>query len=268
MGLCVTFVSGVRRSGKSAVIRSMVDHLWKTQPHYLRLVKAGSDKHPPPAADKPIPKCGIASARWIEYKPDRVFEILSEVLTAIHHQDRYGSVVIEADADAALRYAYPYDHRVFVMPVPGSVNDVFREPTRAAVELRHVLDDTAAFASEIFGLFSADDGEPHEERPDLTPTQMRGFLHSPLGDELATRIQLKQPYHGLVESEVIIVNTSCGQTTEETAECVRRIERLLERLCGAGNRHADLFFCDPCNPTEKTCKKLLKALKPMCRGGK
>ena len=87
-------------------------------------------------------------------------------------------------------------------------------PTRAAEELRRVLDDTAAFASEIFGLFTnREDREPSEPRPELSATQMRGFLYSPLGDELATRIQLLQPYHGLVESDVIVVNTQTGERT-------------------------------------------------------
>lgn len=271
MGLSVVFVSGVRRSGKSAVIRTMIDRLWKTEPHYIRLVKFGGDKHPPQSCGKPESNCGVASARWVEYEVDRVFEILSDVLTTIHRADRYGSVVIEADSDAALRCAYPYDHRVFVMPMPSTVHEVFRDPTRAAVELRKALDDTAAFASEIFGLFdgeASDDGEPHEERGDLTATQMRGFLYTPLGEELATRIQLQQPYHGLVESDVIVVNTALGKTETETGVCLRRIQRLLERIRGVSDRQGQLFQCNPCEPNDRRCKELLKALKPMCRGGK
>jgi len=268
MGLSVTFVSGVRRSGKSAVIQMMIDNLGHAPPHYLRLVKAGGDKQPPKGASTSTPKCNVASAKWIEYDAERIFEILPETLSRIHRKDRYGCVVIEADADASLRHAYPYDHRVFVMPVPARLHEVFRDSDRAAMELQRVLDDTAAFASEIFGLFGSDDGEPHEERGDLTPTQMRGFLYSPLGDELATRIQLQQPYHGLVESDVIVVNATCGRTTSETDECLRRIERLLERTHGVGCRHGELFVCDPCDPQDKVRKKLIAALEPMCKGGK
>ncbi|MGB0717415.1 MAG: hypothetical protein ACPGXK_16170, partial [Phycisphaerae bacterium] len=69
-----------------------------------------------------------------------------------------------------------------------------------------------------------------EERPELTETNMRGFLYSPLGDELATRIQLQPDYHGLVESDVIIVNTGAGQAGPDSAECVRRIHQLIERV--------------------------------------
>src|SRR3972149_4747484 len=175
MGLSVTFVSGPRRSGKSALIQAMVHRLWRTPPHYLRLVKSGSDKVPPKlCSDRPTEKCGVATARWLDYDPEDVFAVLPEILAEIHRRDRYGSVVIEADADPNLRCAYSYDHRVFVMPLPRSIREVFRETNRAAEELRRVLDDTAAFASEIFGLFNrdADDTpEPSEDRADMTATQ-------------------------------------------------------------------------------------------------
>lgn len=271
MGLSVTFVSGLRRSGKSAVIRTMIDHLWTTEPHYIRLVKSGGDKLPPKPLAKPPQTCGVASARWLEYEAKQIFEVLPEALAAIHREDRYGSVVIEADADAALRCAYPYDHRVFVMPVPSRVESVFRDPSCAAEELQRVLDDTVAFASEVFGLFAQDDqddADPSEERPALTDTQMRGFLYSPLGDELATRIQLQPPYHGLVESDVIIVNTAVGEAGWETKECLCRIERLLARTRGALGQRAALFRCDPRNHADRDCRKLLKVLKRVYKGGK
>lgn len=271
MGLSVTFVSGLRCSGKSALIRRMIDGLFKTEPHYLRLVHSQSGKHRPPTGPKPPPHDGIATARWLDYDDEDIFEILPEALTAIHHRDRYGSVIIEADAEPSLRHAYPYDHRVFVMPLPGSTNAVFRDARRAATELQRVLDDTAMFASEIFGLFAEPqlaDVDPSEARADLTATQMRGFLQSPLGDELATRIQLQQPYHGLVESDVIVVNPGVGERGPETAECLRRVERLVARVRCVSDRSTELFLCDPRDQNGKVCKKLLKALEPMCRGGR
>lgn len=272
MGLSVTFVSGPRRSGKSTLIQAMIHKAWKTPPHYLRLVKAGSDKTPPKLChEKPATECGVASARWLDYDPDHVFALLPEALTAIHRSDRFGSVVIEADADPNLRCAYPYDHRVFVMPLPNSIREVFRETDRAAEELRKVLDDTAAFASEIFGLFDRngeDAPEPSEDRPDMTKSQMRGFLYSPLGDELATRIQLQQPYHGLVESDVIVVNTRVGQRGPETDECLRRVARLLARIRGVSGRQGQLFMSPLCEDGGPLDRPLLKALKPMCIGGK
>jgi len=272
MGLSVTFVSGPRCSGKSTLISAMIDRLWKTEPHYIRLVQTGSDKRQPKPCSKKPADCGVASARWLEYDDERIFEILPEALTAIHRRDRYGTVVIEAEAENALRHAYPYDHRIFLMPLPGNVRDLFRDPARAADEMKRVLDDTAAFASEIFGLFSnphvAEEVDPSEDRPDLTDSQMRGFLYSPLGDELATRIQLQQPYHGLVESDVIVVNTSVGKKGPETADCLRKVERLLERVRGITGRRGELLLADLRDLNGKVGKKLFKALKPLCHAGK
>jgi len=269
MGLSVTFISGLRRAGKSAVIRLMVDRLWKRPPHYLRLVQRGSDKQQPKPMVKAPHECGVSTARWVDYDGERIFEVLPEALSEIHKKDRFGSVVIEADADPTLRHAYPYDHRVFGMPLPQSVHEVFRDSSRAADELQRVLDDTAAFASEFFGLLThPDDGDPPEERADLTGTQMRTFLYSPLGDELATRVQLQSSYHGLVESDVIVVNNQAGKSGPQSADCVRRIERLLEHVRGACGRRGELFLCNPCEGDGREAKKLLEALAPMCKGGK
>lgn len=270
MGLSVTFISGLRRSGKSAMIRRMIDGVWAVKPHYIRLVNAENGRTAS-RTELRIPRDDdLASARFLEYDAAHIFEILPAALTEIHHLDRFGSVVVEADADPSLRCAYPYDHRVFVMPMPSALARVFRDPGRAAVELQRVLDDTAAFATEIFGLFGGtgqDEPDPSEYRARMTAAQMRGFLHSPLGDELATRIQLQPPYHGLVESDVIIVNTGAGARGKETEECLRRLERLLERTRGDSNRRGNLFFCDPCVPNSMFSKQLVTALKPMGRGG-
>lgn len=267
MGLHVTFVSGPRRCGKSCVILSMLERVWKVKPHYLRLTTLPVDKvHPKPTISEQFKK-SVASAQWLPYTPERIFESLPELLNGIHKADRYGSVVIEADADPDLRCAYPYDHRLFVMPMPHAIQDVFRDPRRAAQELHRVLDDTAAFAAEIFGLFAERDDEPSEPRPDLSATQMRGFLNSPLGDELATRIQLQPPYHGLVESDVIVVNSQAGEKNAESEECIHRIRQLLERLRSGRTKNCELFVCDPADPKDSTCKVLLQALKPMCQRG-
>lgn len=270
MGLCVTFVSGPKRCGKSALIRTMIDRLWQHRPHYIRLVETKGDKRRPQGAMQPSPKAGVASARLLEYDQERIFEILPAVLTEIHREDRFGSVAVEADSDPSLRCAYPYDHRVFVMPIPSKLDQVFRDPSRAAVELQRVLDDTASFASEIFGLFTEEgqsDPDPSEERPDMTQAQMRNFLYSPLGDELATRIQLQPSYHGLVESDVIVVNTGVGRRSSESDECLLRVKRLLERARSDSEHAAQLFFFDPCVTSARPNKKLLAALKPMCLGG-
>jgi len=267
MGLCVTFVSGPRRSGKSAVIQAMVGCVWKAHPHYIRLVRAGSGKQPPKPSAQATDSCAVASARWLEYDSERVFEILPEALTAIHKKDRYGHVVFEADTDPNLRYAYPWDHRIFVMPRPESVSEVFRDPTHAAKELRKVLDDTAAFASEVFGLLTQppeEFAEPPEARADPSLTQMRRFLHSPLGDELATRIQLQPSYHGLVESDVVVVNSGTGAPKEEAEDCLKRLHHVLTRIRGVTGRKTELFVCDPQDADSSPFRKLLSHLRTVC----
>lgn len=249
----------------------MVDHLCKKPPHYIRLAKQGSGKKAQAATSKANSGCRVASARWLEYNEERIFEVFPEALSAIHKTDRYGLVVVEADSDPALRHAYPYDHRVFVMPTPGSIEEVFRDHDRAMSELRRALDDTAAFASEIFGLFhpTADDmDDPHEERTPFSAPHLRSFLHSPLGDELATRIQLQPPYHGLVESDVVIVNSSIGEKGPTTSECIRRLEQLLERIRLASGRQEALFECNPCDAAGGVVAKLRTALQSFCQAGK
>jgi hypothetical protein len=213
----------------------------------------------------------VASARWLEYAGEQAYEILPDALTAIHREDRFGSVVVEADADPVLRNAYSYDHRVLVMPLPSSIRKVFREPGLAAAQFQRALDDTHAFAKEFFGLDAGDaseDSEPPEARPELSTIQLRSFLNSPLGDELASRILLQRPYHGLVESDVIIVNTGVGTHTAETGECLRRMQQLLKRLRGQSGRSCQMFRCNPCDCRSPTSRRLLQALKPMCVGGK
>jgi hypothetical protein len=270
MGLCVALVSGPRCGGKSTVIRCMIDRLWTQEPHYIRLAQAGSDKARPRPTEKK-PDCPVKSARWLEYDGDRIFEVLPTALTAIHKKDRYGSVIIETDADPIVRHAYPYDHRLFVMPMPLRVSTVFRDARCAAQELQRVLDDTMAFASEMFGLITKgtiEEAEPSEPRPDLSDTQMRGFLYSPLGDELATRIQLQPAYHGLVEADVAVVNTAAGDRGLETDLCVRRIGRLLERLRGLSGRRSEFLVCEPRNAAGQVCEELVAALEPLGRGAR
>jgi len=266
MGLRTTFVSGPRRSGKSTIIQTMLNELYKAPPHYLRLAAIRGDKKPPPPPARPPADCRVRSARWLNYDQNLIFEVLPEALDRIHRQDRSGSVLIEADADPNLRNAYPYDRRVFVMPAPQSLEEVFRTMRQAALALRDVLDDTAAFAREIYGMMDDDECEDacgHEARPALTLSQLRGFLNSPLGDELATRIQFQPDYHGLVESDIVLVNTGVGGTTEVVDECSRRLERLLARLRGPSARKNVLFCCDPVDPQDPQRARLFSPLQEL-----
>jgi len=280
MGLRVVLVSGPRRSGKSAVIRAMLDLLWHPKPHYVRLVRCQGN--PRAVRETVMSPCDptLASARRLAYDDDRVMEVIRAAYEQIHRFDRYGSMVIEADADPAVRSAYPFEHRVFVMPIPGHVHEVFRTPQDSAAAMHSVLNDTTAFATEIFGLVKSggflDDVETRangrnrdgDEKADLSATQWRRFVYTPLGEELITRILLQPPYHGLAESDVIIVNQGLGSRNESTRACLLRLDKLIakvNRICASQVRR---FSCDLYAPPDETTRQLLEALAPMCRGGR
>ncbi|MEE9294672.1 MAG: hypothetical protein V3W34_06910 [Phycisphaerae bacterium] len=249
-------MSGPRRCGKSTFIEQFVTDCFQRPPHYLRLAAASGDKRQPVDARPPSHDCGVASAQWISYEPDRVFEFLPDALNKIHRQDRKGFVVIEADADPLLRHAYPYDYRVFVLPAPYRPSEVFRTKNQATEAFRSTLDDTAAFVGEIYGLvedrekLDAIDPDASEKRSSLTAAQLRGLMDSPLGDEIATRILLQPSHHGLLESDVVLVNTAVGGTTQVVDECVRRLERVLTHVRGPEGRKSRMFACDPADPQD------------------
>ncbi|HEY3244832.1 MAG TPA: hypothetical protein VGM03_15935 [Phycisphaerae bacterium] len=264
MGLCVTFVSGVHRCGKTTLLKLIRDQVVSGPVHYLRLTCRDNGSTPPLRLCDPGEKQGFASSDWVAYDRERIFEILPEALGAIRRHDRHGQVLIEADADPHLRHAFPYDHRVFVMPAPRQLDEVFRTPRQAADAFKQVLNDTTVFASEIFGLFADEgthdlDSSSSEERPDLTDSQMRSFLNSPLGDELASRIQLQPAYHGLTESDVVVINSLPDQAGPVLRQCVERIECLLSRL-GHDPQRTRLFACNLLDPTDVRRAELLDAL--------
>ncbi len=257
MALIVLFVSGPRRCGKSALIEQIIRCCVSRRPHYLRLATVKGDKQP---LDKPVSRadCGVASARWVRYDQGRAFEVLPHVLGQIHATDRRGLVIIEADAEPDLRSAYPYDRRIFIMPSPRRIYEVFRTKSQATEAFRAVLNDTAAFAQNIFGLIDdkeMDDGAS-EKRSELTAQELRGLIHSPLGDELATRILLQPTHHGLLEADVVVVNSAMKGAPDVAEECLRRLRAVLNHLPAPTGRRPDLYACDPANPQDPQYPKL------------
>lgn len=267
MGLAVTFVSGPRRSGKSLVAGLLIDEVLERNPHYLRLSAVNGGKRPPVGIDPPKQGCAVASAQWLCYEPDRIFATLPEALAAIHKRDRYGRVIIEADADPVLHHAYPYDQQVFVVPAQQSLGHMFRTSHQAARALQDVLDDTAEFAAEVFGLPHSDgyiDDDTRGDRDLLSKSQIRVFLASPLGDQLATQIQLHPEYHGLVESDVVLINAAAGGAPNVGDGCCRRLEGLLTRAAGPTTARGTIFCCDPTDETDPRRREFLDSLKALC----
>ena len=226
----------------------MIPRLGEKRPHYVRLTSRTGDKKPPSERMPPRSGCGVSSAQWVQFDEARVYEILPDVLSRIHAKDRGAQVIIEADTDPMLRHAYPYDHRVFVLRGPERLAEVFRTGPQAAAAFQATLDDTAAFAREIYGLVEDgpdfDDGAS-ERRDSLTATQLGRLFNTPLGEEIATRILLQPSHHGMIESDMIVLNTGAGSVTARVDECVRWLERILEHIGLPGRPPTSLFVCDP-----------------------
>ena len=110
----VFLVIGPRRSGKTLLISSVIEEICTREPHYIRLAPHHGSKRAPRRPCRPNVNCGVATATWVDYDPDRIFETLPETLSAVHVRDQAACVVIEADTEPGLRHAYPYDYRVFV----------------------------------------------------------------------------------------------------------------------------------------------------------
>ena len=266
MGFKVALVSGPRRAGKTTVICLIIGELCPQKPHYVRLAAVDGSKRAPQCSS-PHTDCGVASASWLNYRRDRVFEVLPEALARVHKRDRNGCVILEADADPSLRCAYPYDCSIFVMPAPNTVEDVFRSSEQARQALRSVLHDTATFAGEIYGLPEGDSSvgtDARPERTDLTDSQLLKLLDTPLGEELGARIQLQPVYHGLVESDVVVINTGTGSSTDVIDRVVHRLEVLLSRRPSSHERRTTVFCCDPKDSADPRSRRLCEALGKLC----
>lgn len=261
MPLETLFISGPARAGKTTLAEVIAREVLERPAHYLRL-RASTDRHTNEVepADPVLPSGETwASAHLVRYTRDRVFEMLPEGLRAVRKIARSGFTIVEADEDPSLRHAYPYEYRLFVMAPPSDLHEVFRDPKASAQALREVMQDTAAFASEIFGVEAADlddtaaglavregNAELREgsmERMDISDIQMQQFLDSPLGAEIACRIQLQPEYYALVESDAAIINTGAGSGGALQA-CVNNLEKLLSRVRQEARRQSVLYWGD------------------------
>lgn len=287
MPLETLLISGPSGCGKTTVAQVVADHVLGRSVHMLRL-STSLDNHTN-CIEQQLPDHTTPSdARWasvhhVRYTRERVFETLPDALRAVRRIDRRGFVIVEADTDPSIRHAYPYDYRVFVMSSPVDIHEVFREPKAAAVALQEVMEDTAAFAAEIFGLFEGDPlddsaGVQHckkakrrrrspvprvSEFLDVNETQIRQFLRSPVGAEIASRIQLQPEFHALVEADVVLINLGRVTAPEVLDECISRIEKLLSRIRHDSRQHSILYWGDLTSDRDPTRCMLIERLKTL-----
>lgn len=276
------FISGPTLAGKSEVARFIARSVYKDDVHFLRMqpAKDGHSNAIIPLFHNVEKKSKtFSSAHTAQYTPERIFETLPDGLKAIRRLDRYGFTIIEADTDPCLRYAYPYDYRVFVMPMPQHVHDVLRSPRQAAEALQTVMQDTASFATEIFGLSDASvldenlglssrsqnqaTGNTVLEHVEIAEQQFRQFLRSPIGAEIAARVQLQPDYHALVESDVVIINKYTQGNPEALEDCCQRLENLLGRIQHDTRRHSLLFWGDIRDTHDANRRRLLQRFKQL-----
>lgn len=274
----VIFVSGPPGAGKTHLVSVMAKEAMARPPHHVRLVSSRPESGYRLRLVRFPGETSFASSRRVAYEPDCCFEVIAEVVRSAPVTSNPNVMIVEGDADPCLRFAYPYDRRIFVMPAPSDIYEVFRTPQQAALALQKVMEDTATFAAEIYGLFDDDQLEAGagliqpEESPswswgktahhgvEVDETQLRNFLDSPIGAEIASRIQLQPAYHGLVESDVILLNTAVGATSDVIDKVNRRLELLLSRIRGQVQNDGQLFCCDPCEQQDPRRMKLVEKL--------
>ncbi|HOW72054.1 MAG TPA: hypothetical protein PKY77_15750 [Phycisphaerae bacterium] len=288
MPLETLLISGPSGCGKTTVAQVVADHVLGRSVHILRL-QTSLDNHTNSIEREPPDDTTPSDGRWasvhiVRYTRERIFETLPDALRAVRRLDRRGFVIVEADTDPSIRHAYPYDYRVFVMSSPVDIHEVFREPKAAAVALQEVMEDTAAFAAEIFGLFEGDplddsSGVKHRKKKvkprrgsviptpveflDVNETQIHQFLRSPIGAEIASRIQLQPEFHALVEADVVLVNMGRVTAPDVLDECVRRIEKLLSRIRHDSRQHSILYWGDLTCDRDPTRCMLIERLKTL-----
>jgi hypothetical protein len=266
------YLSGLSGCGKTT-LACLITRALKRPAHLLRM-RPAQDGHTNailPEEDAVAP--AWASVHKVFYTPDRVFETLPDALRLIRERERRPFILIEAEADPALRHAYPYDYRAFIMCPPADLHDVFRDESEAAAAMREVMQDTASFACEIFGLMepgglddTLDARTPETPGPRVEETdssQIAQFLDSPLGAEIAARIQLQPRFYALVESDIAVINTGRGGHQDHLEECTLRLDKLLAHVRHETRRHSILYsgnLSDPADPVQTQLAKRFETL--------
>jgi len=185
--------------------------------------------------------------------PELVFEKLPAEIQRLHKPKTSTTVFIETDAEPHFRHAYSYDARVFIMPCPTGLSDVFRSRKQAEEAVRRAMHDTRDFAEEIFGLTREARCDPPRDsikRFDPPPVSERdrdvlAFIDAALGSRLAVQFMLQPCYHVLIDSDVVLLNLGVGPDGDAAEICAHRLQAIFEQLRREGSRPAWFAACEP-----------------------
>ncbi|HWL94275.1 MAG TPA: hypothetical protein VNT79_12150, partial [Phycisphaerae bacterium] len=163
-----------------------------------------------------------------------------------------------------------------IMSPPGSMEDVFRPAQETAGAIERAMHDTAEFAAELFGLERVDPHDSawfraHEDpnRDYSSDTQtVEEFLDSPIGIEITARLQLRPMFQGVVDADVVFLNTAVATNMKTLAACAQRIERILEPVNTRLQRRTYFAAGDPLDRRNAGTEGCLKRIADLLSAAK
>lgn len=260
MPIKVVHIAGPPGSGKTTLARRLAARRNAGARHHLRLSGrpvaepcAAQSREGVPTLRLSVPTDELDSSTTTTIDPELVFEKLPAEIQRLHKPKTSTTVFIETDAEPHFRHAYSYDARVFIMPCPTGLSDVFRSRKQAEEAVRRAMHDTRDFAEEIFGLTREARCDPPRDsikRFDPPPVSERdrdvlAFIDAALGSRLAVQFMLQPCYHVLIDSDVVLLNLGVGPDGDAAEICAHRLQAIFEQLRREGSRPAWFAACEP-----------------------
>lgn len=268
----ILHISGPPASGKTTLAELLAARAHGTKPDYIRF-DLGSDTAPRTLRIAGS-LCDMASITHQTIHSELVFEKVADAIKTIAANQSGNTIFVETNAHPCFRHAYPYHVKVFVMLPPPTLGVLFRTEAETAEAIHRAMDDTAEFASELFGMGAGPQDStmlPNVKLPDAKtqPAQsVEDFLNSDVGMEIAARMQLQSEYHAIMDSDVIILNVGLSHDEAVTARCAKRLDALLETLRQRLRRQSWFIACDPFDGDDPRCRRGLERIEALLNAAK